>query len=87
MRVALSAALLLAFAPTAAWAQDPPPATADDAPAAGSADASELADSKVPLEEIRRYVAVYNAVIYIPLILIFIALWFLMIRPQTKRMK
>ena len=62
MRVALSAALLLAFAPTAAWAQDPPPATADDAPAAGSADASELADSKVPLEEIRRYVAVYNAV-------------------------
>jgi len=62
MRVAaLSAALLLALAPSAAWSQETPPA-AEDASVAESADASESADSKVPLEEIRRYVAVYNAV-------------------------
>jgi len=62
MRVALSAALLLALAPATAWSQDPPPSAGDAAPAAESAEASESADSKVPLEEIRRYVAVYNAV-------------------------
>ncbi len=63
MRVVLSAALLLALAPATAWSQQaatPPadaPATETDNP-----DADESASSKVPLEEIRRYVAVYNAV-------------------------
>ena len=60
MRVALSAALLLALAPMTAWSQDaaqPPATTTADDP-----DASESSSSKVPLDEIRRYVAVYNAV-------------------------
>ncbi|HEY0333332.1 MAG TPA: S41 family peptidase [Stenotrophomonas sp.] len=59
-QVVLSAALLLALAPMTAWSQDVPAP-----PAAGTADdpdASESSSSKLPLEEIRRYVAVYNAV-------------------------
>ncbi|HEY9254566.1 MAG TPA: S41 family peptidase [Stenotrophomonas sp.] len=61
MRVVLSAALLLALAPTTAWSQAQPPATAETAESE-SLDDSEAASSKVPLDEIRRYVAVYNAV-------------------------
>lgn len=61
MRVALSAAfLLLALVPLPGWSQaqvaDQPAATGDDP------DTSEVAASKVPLDEIRRYVAVYNAI-------------------------
>lgn len=64
MRVVLSAALLLALAPSTAWSQAAPPATADAPETADSEslDDSESASSKVPLDEIRRYVAVYNAV-------------------------
>jgi len=54
----LTAALLLSFA-GAAFAQQAPEqevSTSDDP------DAAETAASKVPLDEIRRYVAVYNAV-------------------------
>ncbi|HYG06791.1 MAG TPA: S41 family peptidase [Stenotrophomonas sp.] len=71
MRVVLSAALLLALAPATAWSQQ----AASPAPAGASSDAQanadteanateddESASSKVPLAEIRRYVAVYNAV-------------------------
>jgi carboxyl-terminal processing protease len=64
MRVVSSAVcLLLALAPQALSAQQaeaPPAAAADAAP--GDATAAEAAESKVPLEEIRRFVAVYNAV-------------------------
>lgn len=63
MRVVLSAALLLALAPLPSMAQSAgeqtptaPTASADDP------DATESATSRVPLDEIRRYVAVYNAV-------------------------
>ncbi|WP_369942537.1 S41 family peptidase [Xanthomonas medicagonis] len=63
MRVVLSAALLLALAPLPSMAQSAgeqtpsaPAASADDP------DATESASSRVPLDEIRRYVAVYNAV-------------------------
>ncbi|WP_225765157.1 S41 family peptidase [Stenotrophomonas sp. Marseille-Q4652] len=59
MRVIRPAALLLALLPALAWAQNQPgPA------AAGSedADAKESVTSRVPLDEIRRYVAVFNAV-------------------------
>ncbi len=65
MRVVLSAALLLALAPTTAWSQAQPPATAQktaETAESESLDDSEAASSKVPLDEIRRYVAVYNAV-------------------------
>ncbi|MBN6151353.1 S41 family peptidase [Xanthomonas sp. AmX2] len=67
MRVVLSAALLLALAPLPSMAQtapEPAPtaASADDAPDADDPDATESAASRVPLDEIRRYVAVYNAV-------------------------
>ncbi|HET6397223.1 MAG TPA: S41 family peptidase [Pseudoxanthomonas sp.] len=63
--------LLLAAAPPA-LAQQPPPAAQEDAPAQEDAqapvpasddpDAANAAASKVPLAEIRRYVAVYNAI-------------------------
>ncbi|WP_295946751.1 S41 family peptidase [uncultured Xanthomonas sp.] len=63
MRVVLSAALLLALAPLPSMAQraeaqtpTAPAASADDP------DSTESASAKVPLDEIRRYVAVYNAV-------------------------
>ena len=59
MRLSLS--LLLLLVPVIAFAQDPakePPVVApSDDP-----DAAETAPSKVPLDEIRRYVAVFNAV-------------------------
>ena len=56
----LSLALLLVLLPFPVFAQadkeEPAVASSDDP------DAAETAPSKVPLEEIRRYVAVYNAV-------------------------
>ena len=60
MRVARLAALLFALSPAFVWAQSAP----DTAPkaAADDPDAKESVTSRVPLEEIRRYVAVYNAV-------------------------
>ena len=59
MRVARSATLLLALLPALSWAQQAAPAaTAQAAPASDA----EAATSNVPLEEIRRFVAVYNAV-------------------------
>ena len=59
MRVARSATLLLALVPALSWAQQtaPVPERAGDA-----ASAEEAVTSRVPLEEIRRYVGVYNAV-------------------------
>ncbi len=62
MRVVLSAALLLALAPATAWSQQTTPPADAPAAEADNPDAIESASSKVPLEEIRRYVAVYNAV-------------------------
>ncbi|MBJ7516668.1 MAG: PDZ domain-containing protein, partial [Stenotrophomonas sp.] len=69
MRVARTATLLLALMPSLALAQQAQPAVAApaDAPAAdakpsSAASSEEAATSKVPLEEIRRFVAVYNAV-------------------------
>ncbi|WP_313219201.1 PDZ domain-containing protein, partial [Stenotrophomonas sp.] len=59
MRVARSATLLLALLPAMSWAQQ-----TGGAPTRGSdaATSEEAVTSRVPLEEIRRYVAVYNAV-------------------------
>jgi len=59
MRVARSATLLLALVPALSWAQQtaPVPERAGDA-----ASTEEAVTSRVPLEEIRRYVGVYNAV-------------------------
>ncbi|MDG2524051.1 S41 family peptidase [Stenotrophomonas sp. HITSZ_GD] len=62
MRVVLSAALLLALAPATAWSQQATPPADAPAAEADNPDAEESASSKVPLDEIRRYVAVYNAV-------------------------
>ncbi|MGH8045519.1 MAG: S41 family peptidase, partial [Stenotrophomonas sp.] len=59
MRVARSATLLLALVPALSWAQQTTPVperTGDEA------STEEAVTSRVPLEEIRRYVAVYNAV-------------------------
>ncbi|SBV37606.1 Periplasmic carboxyl-terminal protease [uncultured Stenotrophomonas sp.] len=59
MRVAgLAAALLFALSPAIGLAQDVP----DKASAGDNPDAKESVTSKVPLEEVRRFVAVYNAV-------------------------
>ncbi|MFL9584025.1 S41 family peptidase [Stenotrophomonas sp. AB1(2024)] len=59
MRVARSATLLLALVPALSWAQQ----TAQVPERGGDAASTEEAvTSRVPLEEIRRYVAVYNAV-------------------------
>jgi carboxyl-terminal processing protease len=55
---ALSLALLAALVPLQVLAQD----KAQDVAASDDPDAAESATSKVPLSEIRRYVAVYNAV-------------------------
>lgn len=52
--------LALALCAQPLWAQDAPPADAGDAKVDAKADESE--GSKVPLEEIRRYVSVYNVV-------------------------
>ncbi len=59
MRVARSATLLLALLPAVSWAQQTSEAASTASDAASS---EEAVTSKVPLEEIRRYVAVYNAV-------------------------
>ncbi len=59
MRRVRTATLLLALLPSLALAQQAAPA-ADTPP--GSASNEEAATSKVPLEEIRRFVGVYNAV-------------------------
>ena len=59
MRVARSATLLLALLPALSWAQQTAPAAQSDSDAANS---EEAVTSRVPLEEIRRYVGVYNAV-------------------------
>ncbi|KRG83018.1 peptidase S41 [Stenotrophomonas daejeonensis] len=59
MRVAgLAAALLFVLSPAIGLAQDAP----DKASAGDNPDAQESVTSKVPLEEVRRFVAVYNAV-------------------------
>ena len=59
--VLLTALLLAAHGLDAAVAQEAPPAEADEAPATEAvADTGD--DSKVPLDEIRRYVAVYSAI-------------------------
>jgi len=59
MRVArLAAALLLALSPALALAQSAP----DKASKADDPDAKESVTSRVPLDEIRRFVGVYNAV-------------------------
>ena len=56
--------ILLALQPVRAWAQDKP--TSDPAQAAEpqdeDPDAMSTAAAKVPLDEIRRYVTVYNAI-------------------------
>lgn len=57
MRPVRTATLLLALMPSLALAQQPVPATDSS-----SASSEEAATSKVPLEEIRRFVGVYNAV-------------------------
>ncbi len=59
MRRVRTATLLLALLPSLALAQHAAPAT-DNEP--GAASNEEAATSKVPLEEIRRFVGVYNAV-------------------------
>ena len=59
MRVAgLAAALLFALSPAIGLAQSAP----DKTPKADDPDAKESVTSRVPLDEIRRFVAVYNAV-------------------------
>ncbi|KRG64207.1 peptidase S41 [Stenotrophomonas humi] len=59
MRVArLAAALLLALSPAMTLAQS----ASDKVPTADDPDAKESVTSRVPLDEIRRFVAVYNAV-------------------------
>ncbi|WP_159096166.1 S41 family peptidase, partial [Xanthomonas fragariae] len=61
MRVAvLSVALLLALFASPGWTQTARPAAAQAT--ADDPEANEAAISKVPLDEIRRFVAVYNAV-------------------------
>lgn len=65
MRSRLILALLIALTGASAFAQQPQPQPAGEEPAVASSDdpdAAETAPSKVPLEEIRRYVAVFNAV-------------------------
>jgi len=61
MRVVRPATLLLALAPALSWAQDAAPATSP-ATEQAAAEEGDAATSNVPLEEIRRFVAVYNAV-------------------------
>ena len=61
MRVRLLLALVLGLPLLPVQAQDQPPAPATVAPS-DDPDAAQTAASKVPLDEIRRYVGVYNAV-------------------------
>jgi len=63
MRLRLFFAVLFAMAAAPAVAQQPAPA--QEAPSVGASDdpeAAETAPARVPLQEIRRYVAVFNAV-------------------------
>ena len=57
--VALTAALL-AIAP--AWAQEPAPTAPQETPTTADPRVADATSSQVPLDEIRRYVAVYTAV-------------------------
>ena len=66
--VSLLIATVLGIAPADALAQDAPqaprdmPAQSDEVAASDDPDAANTDDAKVPLDEIRRYVMVYNAV-------------------------
>ncbi|WP_312739882.1 S41 family peptidase [Stenotrophomonas sp.] len=60
MRAARTATLLLALMPALSWAQQTAPAATDTSGQAASNE--EAVTSKVPLEDIRRFVSVYNAV-------------------------
>jgi carboxyl-terminal processing protease len=59
MRAARTATLLLALLPALSWAQQTAPAPSRNQ---GRQRTREAVTSKVPLEDIRRFVAVYNAV-------------------------
>lgn len=61
MRAARTATLLLALLPALSWAQQTAPAPSQET-GGQAANSEEAVTSKVPLEEIRRFVAVYNAV-------------------------
>lgn len=61
MRAARTATLLLALLPALSWAQQTAPAPSQET-SGQAANSEEAVTSKVPLEEIRRFVAVYNAV-------------------------
>jgi len=61
MRAARTATLLLALLPALSWAQQTAPAPSKET-SGQAANSEEAVTSKVPLEDIRRFVAVYNAV-------------------------
>jgi len=61
MRAARTATLLLALLPALSWAQQTAPAPSQET-GGQAASSEEAVTSKVPLEDIRRFVAVYNAV-------------------------
>ena len=61
MRAARTATLLLALLPALSWAQQTAPAPSQET-GGQAANSEEAVTSKVPLEDIRRFVAVYNAV-------------------------
>jgi carboxyl-terminal processing protease len=69
LRLWIPSALAIAVLSAPAWAQQAPPSEAPTPPAkdieatpAARKNAGENPDAKVPLDEIRRYVAVYNAI-------------------------
>ncbi len=64
LSLSLSIAAVLGLAPACAHAQEAPQATekSDAVAASDDPDAASTDDAKVPLDEIRRYVMVYNAV-------------------------
>ena len=61
MRAARTATLLLALLPALSWAQQTAPIPLKETPGK-AASSEEAVTSKVPLDDIRRFVAVYNAV-------------------------
>ena len=61
MRAARTATLLLALLPALSWAQQTAPVPLKETPGK-AASSEEAVTSKVPLDDIRRFVAVYNAV-------------------------
>ncbi|WP_127564418.1 S41 family peptidase [Stenotrophomonas indicatrix] len=61
MRAARTATLLLALLPALSWAQQTAPVPLQETPGK-AASSEEAVTSKVPLDDIRRFVAVYNAV-------------------------